>query len=211
MTSLYLYPLWLRLWHWTNALLFLALILSGVSMHYSGTEWLMPFATARVVHNTAGILLTIAWVGFILANALGGNGRHYRIRWRGLVGRLIAQTRYYLVGIFRGEPHPFHATESMKFNTLQQLSYLGVMYGLMPLLIVSGWAFLYSVYLPETILGIGGVWVAALTHVVVSYLLVLFLLVHLYIITTGETVFANLRAMISGWHRATAPSQRETH
>jgi hypothetical protein len=25
--------------------------------------------------------------------------------------------------------------------------------------------------------------------------------VHLYIITTGETVVTNLRAMISGWHR----------
>jgi thiosulfate reductase cytochrome b subunit len=39
-----------------------------------------------------------------------------------------------------------------------------------------------------------------MTHTVVSYLLALFLLVHLYIITTGETVFANLLAMITGRH-----------
>jgi thiosulfate reductase cytochrome b subunit len=75
MTSLYLYPVWLRLWHWTNALLFLTLIASGVSMHYAGADGLMPFATARVVHNTAGILLTIAWIGFVVANARSTNAR----------------------------------------------------------------------------------------------------------------------------------------
>ncbi|WP_373509760.1 cytochrome b/b6 domain-containing protein [Thiocapsa sp.] len=203
MKSLYLYPVWLRLWHWMNALLFLTLITSGVSMHYAGADWLMPFATARVVHNTAGILLTVGWIGFVAANARSANARHYRIRFRSLIGDLIAQTRYYMIGIFRLEPHPFQVTETMKFNALQQLSYLGVMYGLMPILVVSGWAFLYSVYLPETLLGVGSVWVVAMTHVVVSYLLALFLLVHIYIITTGETVFSNLRAMITGWHRET--------
>ena len=207
MKSLYLYPLWLRLWHWINALLFLTLIATGVSMHYAGADWLIPFATARVVHNTAGILLTIAWIGFVVANARSENARHYRLKLRALIGDVIAQTRYYMVGIFRLEPHPFHVTEAMKFNALQQLSYLGVMYGLMPILIISGWAFLYSVYLPETLFGLGSVWVVAMTHVVVSYLLALFLLVHVYIITTGETVFSNLRAMITGWHRETDGSQ----
>nr|WP_324603117.1 cytochrome b/b6 domain-containing protein [Thiocapsa marina] len=210
MTSLYLYPAWLRLWHWINALLFLTLVASGVSMHYAGADWLMPFAAARVVHNTAGILLTVAWIGFVVANARSANARHYRVRFRTLIGDLIAQTRYYMIGIFRLEPHPFHVTEAMKFNTLQQLSYLGVMYGLMPILIISGWAFLYSVYLPETLFGLGSVWVVAMTHVVVSYLLALFLLVHMYIITTGETVFSNLRAMITGWHRENDPPRPET-
>jgi thiosulfate reductase cytochrome b subunit len=80
------------------------------------------------------------------------------------------------------------------------------MYGLMPALIISGWAFLFSVYLPETLFGVGSLWVVAMAHVVTSYLLALFLLVHIYIITTGETVFSNLRAMVTGWHREGAPS-----
>ncbi|NCA70997.1 MAG: cytochrome B [Sphingobacteriia bacterium] len=206
MTTLYLYPLWVRVWHWLNAILFLVLIASGVSLHYAGTTWLMPFATARILHNVAGILLTLGWIGFVIANARTANGRHYRIRPRTLIGDLIAQTRYYLHGIFRGEPHPFHVEPERKFNALQQLSYLGVMYGLMPLLILSGWGFLFAVYLPPTLFGLGSVWVVALTHVAVSYLLVLFLVTHLYIITTGETVFANLRAMLTGWHRADSSS-----
>lgn len=67
MTSLYLYPVWVRLWHWTNALLFLILIASGVSMHFAGADWLMSFATARVVHNVAGILLILSGWAFLFS------------------------------------------------------------------------------------------------------------------------------------------------
>ncbi|MBK1719596.1 cytochrome b/b6 domain-containing protein [Thiocystis violacea] len=201
MKALYLYPGWLRIWHWVNALLFILLMVSGASMHYAGTPWLLAFETAVPIHNAAGILLTLGWIAFVIGNVRTDNGRYYRLRWRGLAGRLIEQSLYYARGIFRDAPHPFHVTAEAKFNTLQQLSYLGVMYGLMPLLILSGWSFLFSVYLPETLFGIGAVWVVAMTHLATSYALVLFVLVHLYIITTGETVLTNPLAMITGWHR----------
>lgn len=202
MTELYLYPTWVRLWHWANALLFIVLTASGVSLHYAGAgPWLMPFDTAVRVHNTAGILLSLAWVGFVIGNLVTGNGRHYRIRWRGLPRRLVAQGGYYAWGIFRAEPHPFQPSATAKFNALQQLSYLAAMYALMPLLILSGWAFLFSFSLPETLFGLGSVWVVATAHVVTSYLMVLFVVIHLYVITTGASVFANLHAMLSGWHR----------
>lgn len=201
MNALYLYSLWVRAWHWINALLFLVLILSGASMHFSGVTWLLAFETARPVHNVAGILLTLGWIVFVVGNLVTANGRFYRIHWRGWLTRMTEQSWYYAVGIFRNAPHPFHPGESEKFNELQKLTYLGVMYALMPLLIVSGWAFLLVPYLPETLFGIGSVWVVAMTHLTVAYLLVLFLLTHLYIITTGTTLFSNHRAMITGWHR----------
>lgn len=201
MIRLYLYPLWLRLWHWLNAALFLVLIFSGASMHFAGTPGLLPFATAVPVHNAAGILLTLGWIGFVIGNRYSLNGRHYRLQWRGLLRRMVAQMQYYGHGIFHHAPHPFQVTEAMKFNTLQQLSYLGVMYGLMPLLILSGWSFLFSVYLPEMVFGIGSLWLVAMTHLSAAYCLVLFLIVHMYIITTGETLITNLRAMLTGWHR----------
>ncbi|WPL17568.1 thiosulfate reductase cytochrome b subunit [Thiorhodovibrio winogradskyi] len=201
MSAIYLYPIWLRLWHWLNAALFIVLMVTGASMHFAGMPWLLPFDTAVPVHNTAGILLTISWVVFILGNLYSANGRHYKVQFRGFFQRLFAQMGYYGYGIFRNAPHPFHVTEEMKLNTLQQISYIGVMYGLMPVLIISGWAFLYSVYLPETLFGIGTLWLIAMTHLTLAYFLVLFLVVHMYIITTGETLTTNLRAMLSGWHR----------
>lgn len=201
MSDLYLYPVWLRLWHWLNAALFVVLIATGVSMHYAGLSWLIPFRVAVAVHNAAGILLTLAWIGFVIANARSPNAQHYRIVWRTLIGDLITQSRYYAWGIFRGEAHPFHVSAGRKFNALQTLSYLGAMYLLMPLLILSGWGFLLAPWLPETVNGLVTLWLVAIAHLASSYLLVLFVLVHLYIITIGESVFTNLRAMLTGWHR----------
>ncbi len=200
MTGLYLYPIWLRAWHWLNALLFIVLIISGASMHFGGSALLMPFNTAVTVHNTAGILLSLTWLAFMIGNAMTANKRHYRVTLRGLPQRLFAQMRYYGYGIFHNAPHPFHVTAEMKLNTLQQLSYIGVMYGLMPVLVISGWLFLFSNYLPNTLFGIGSVWLIAMIHLTIAYGLALFLLVHIYIITTGDTPTTNLRAMITGWH-----------
>jgi thiosulfate reductase cytochrome b subunit len=204
MNAVYLYPRWVRFWHWLNALLFAILMLSGASLHFSGSSWLLDFATARPLHNIAGLLLGISWLGFIIGNIMSDNGRHYRVNWHGFIGRLLTQSRYYAVGIFHNAPHPFHPSVAIKLNTLQQISYIGVMYFLMPLLISSGGAFLLALYLPETLWGLGSVWVVALLHVTTAYCLTLFVLVHLYIITTGETVTTNVRAMLTGWHRESA-------
>ncbi len=199
MSALYLYPAWLRLWHWLNALLFLTLLVTGLSMHYS-LHWLVPFEVAVPVHNAAGMLLTGFWLAFVAGNLWGGNGKHYRIDLRTLPHDLMVQTRYYLHGIFVGAPHPFHVSAENKLNALQTLSYIGVMFGLMPILILSGWSFLFSTALPDTLFGVGTVWIVAMVHLTTSWMLALFLIVHIYIITTGETPTTNLKAMISGWH-----------
>lgn len=199
MTQIYLYPIWTRLWHWTNALLFIILIGSGASLHY-GTD-ILAFDTMILIHNTAGIMLTIAWVIFLLGNLITDNSKHYRIQLKGLITRLMQQSYYYGIGIFKGDAHPFHVSAEMKFNTLQQLTYIGVMYGLMPILIISGLLFLFPTYLPDQFMGIGSIWIVAITHLIIAYLMVIFILSHIYIITTGETVFSNLQAMITGWHK----------
>ncbi|MBK1693324.1 cytochrome B [Chromatium weissei] len=209
MNAIYLYPLWVRIWHWFNALLFVIMLWSGASLHFAGSIGLLDFSTARPIHNIAGILLALSWIAFVIGNLVTSNGRHYRVQWHGFIRRLITQGHYYAVGIFNNEPHPFHPSTEMKLNTLQQTSYLAVMYILMPLLILSGGAFLFSIYLPETLWGLGSVWVVAMAHLTVAYCLVLFIMVHLYIITTGETVTTNLRAMVSGWHREMAQEKTE--
>jgi len=192
MKQFYLYPLWIRLWHWTNALLFIILIISGTRLHFAVGNEFLAFESAILVHNVAGIMLALAWLVFFIGNFVTENGKHYRLRFKGLIGRLIRQSHYYAIGIFRGDPHPFHVSAELKFNTLQQLSYIGVMYGLMPILIASGLFFWGTM---------GNLWLIAITHLVVAYLLVLFMVAHIYIITTGETVFSNLRAMLTGWHK----------
>jgi cytochrome b subunit of formate dehydrogenase len=41
--------------------------------------------------------------------------------------------------------------------------------------------------------------VVAAVHLAGAFAILSFLIVHLYMITTGHTVFAHTRAMISGW------------
>jgi thiosulfate reductase cytochrome b subunit len=200
MKKLYLYPLWLRTWHWTNAALYLLLILTGISMHYAGAEnWLVPFEKARLIHNTAGILLTLMYLFFLLGNLFLGNGKHYRVKFKGLTERLIKQTRYYLYGIFKGEQHPYHASEELKFNPLQQITYISIMYLLTPFLVISGLMLIFPETAPTTILGVGGVWPVAILHTVVAYFLTLFMFGHIYLGTTGNTLISNFKSMISGW------------
>jgi thiosulfate reductase cytochrome b subunit len=200
MSALYLYPVWLRLWHWLNAVLFLTSLVTGLSMHFA-LGWLVPFDVAVPLHNASGIGLTVFWVAFLIGNVVGGNGKHYLIDIRKLPMDLFRQVRYYVYGIFVNEPHPFHVSAEHKLNALQTLSYVGVMYGLMPLLIISGWAFLLSGQLPDTLFGYGSIWVVAMAHLLLAWMMLLFIVVHVYIITTGETPTTNLKAMITGWHR----------
>ncbi|HQB48142.1 MAG TPA: hypothetical protein PK785_04700, partial [Bacteroidales bacterium] len=41
--------------------------------------------------------------------------------------------------------------------------------------------------------------IVALIHTLGAFLLITFLIVHLYLITTGHTITSNLKAMITGW------------
>jgi thiosulfate reductase cytochrome b subunit len=142
--ALYLYPVWLRLWHWINALLFLTLIVTGVSMHYSDAGWLLPFETAMPVHNASGILLTLSWIGFVIGNLKTGNGRHYRFYWKTLPRDSGSRAAITPTASSSMSHIRFMSAADAKLNALQTLSYLGAMYALMPLLILSGWGFLLS-------------------------------------------------------------------
>jgi len=200
---LYLYPVWIRLWHWANALLFLILIATGASMHYAGAaSVLIPFGAAVTLHNFAGVTLTVLYAVFAVGNIVTGNYKHYLPRLRGLIGRLLAQTRYYLFGIFTGAPHPTHATAEQKFNSLQQVTYLMIMYVLVPLLIATGWFLFFPEQYPEQFMGAGGLWPLAAGHTLLGYFGTLFMLGHAYLGTTGHTPTTNFKGMWNGWHES---------
>ncbi|MEK7474056.1 MAG: cytochrome b/b6 domain-containing protein [Candidatus Coatesbacteria bacterium] len=197
-----LYPGWLRGWHWTNAALFVALLATGFSMHFATPgEPLIPFRTARAVHNLAGVAILLLYAGFLAVNARSVNGRHYALRARGLVAGMIRQARWYLLGIFRGEPNPFTASRETKFNPLQRVTYLAVMYGWFPLVGITGLILLFPEAAPERVLGRGGIWPAAVLHALAAFAGALFLAAHVYLATTGNPVTEYYRSMLVGDHR----------
>jgi thiosulfate reductase cytochrome b subunit len=206
---LMLYPLWLRIWHWINALLFLILVASGISLHFAGPEmsFLIPFGTARSLHNVSGLLLAGGYVAYLIYNVRSNNIRHYIPVWKGLFDRMIVQSLYYGVGIFKGAHHPIPPTEKQKFNPLQQLTYLAVMYGALPALILTGILLLVPELAPDQVLGMGGVWPVAIAHYLIGVGLAAFLISHVYIITTGETLSHNLKKMFHGLEEVTVEKE----
>ena len=148
---MYLYPVWIRLWHLLNAVLIIMLIITGISMQYTGKEesiMFVGFARAVKWHNIAAILLTFNYVFFVVGNILGSNGKYYRIEKRNFFSDLWTQMKYYSWGMFRGEKPPFPVSTERKFNPLQKLTYVLSMYVAFPLLIISGLGLLF----PETVI-----------------------------------------------------------
>jgi thiosulfate reductase cytochrome b subunit len=201
MKKIFLYPFWLRFWHWLNALLFLILIVSGLSLHYADPKsFFIPFRISILTHNIAGILLSLNYIFFFIVNITSRNYRYYVPEAKGFFNRAVLQVKYYIIGILIGERHPFSINERRKFNPLQQIAYIFIMFFFMPVIIVSGWLLMFPEIAPEEFIGMGGVWPMALAHAIAGFILSIFMFVHIYLGTTGNTISELFKSMISGWH-----------
>jgi len=199
--KIYLYPVWIRLWHALNALMFLLLIFTGISLHFSSVDnALIRFDVAVGIHNVCAIIVTINYGVFVLGNLVTRNGKFYR-KWRkNLVVNLWTQFRFYAVGIFNKEKHPFPITEKQKFNPLQKFAYVIVMYFGMPLLILSGLALFFPELMGANVFGISGLVFYDSLHIIVGFVLSLFLLIHIYTCTLGDKPGTLFKSMINGYH-----------
>jgi thiosulfate reductase cytochrome b subunit len=199
--KVYLYPVWVRIWHASNAILCLLLIFTGISMQYASLESpLIPFGLAVSMHNVSGILLTVFYLMFIVGNLTTGNGKYYRQRISGFTGELAKQIRYYAYGMFVGEPAPFKISKNRKFNPIQKLTYISVMYILLPLIFITGWALLFPEVIVTRLLQFGGITLTSLFHAVLGFFVSLFLIIHIYFCTVGHTPTSNFKSMVDGYH-----------
>jgi len=199
--QMYLYPLWVRLWHLMNALLCFGLIITGLSLQYSNVNYsFIPFNYAVSIHNITGIIICVGYIFFSFANRFTSNGTYYQFQMKGMIGRTIKQAKYYSIGIFKNEPPPFPVKVGRKFNPLQKMSYVLVMYIFMPLVIISGIGLFFPDMLPDKIFGIGGIHFTDLVHILSGFIISIFMMVHIYFCTIGKTPLSNFKSMIDGWH-----------
>jgi thiosulfate reductase cytochrome b subunit len=193
-----IYPFWLRVWHGLHALLFCVLVFSGLRVHYSDTSFGgLSFGGAIRVHNLAGAALAALYVFFVVKNATSRNMRHYSLP-RPATRAIARQLRWYFVGMFRGDARPFERSPTQKLNPAQSASYLLVMYALTPASVLSGVALWFPQLAPAQVAGTAGVWPMALLHLATGWGLSIFLLLHLYMVTTGDTLGAYLREITRG-------------
>ncbi|MCK5681028.1 cytochrome b/b6 domain-containing protein [bacterium] len=190
--KVHLYTRFERFWHWFQAFLIIFLLVTGFEVH--GSIQVFGFADACRWHNLAGLVLLGLTAFAIFWHLTTGQWRHYQPTFVNL--KKIGT--YYLFGIMRGEDHPFHKSKELKLNPLQALSYLFLKVVLLPLQLISGLLYyLYNDWLSWGLtLRLDGV---AMLHTAMAFVLLMFLVVHIYLTTTGGSLLSYTMAMITGW------------
>jgi len=196
--KIYLHPLPERIWHWFQALCIVMLIITGAMLHWPEKfpGW---FDWSVTVHNWFGIGAVVAWVFWLVYNLVTRRLSHYIPKKGDIPTGMITQAKFYGYGIFKHEPHPYAPSEDNKFNPLQKIAYLKFQLLLFPLLLISGILYMYPGAFRGIINALGGMWVLALIHFILAALFTAFLVAHLYLATTGETVGENFKAIITGY------------
>ena len=198
---IYLLSLWIRLWHWTNALLIIMLTITGISLHFADPKLpLVEFSLAARIHDIAGLSLVAAYSFFVIANIVSGNWWQYVPKPPGILEQCWRQTVWYCWGIFKGEPHPYRVMEEAKFNAIQSLSYWGIMYMVMPVLLLTGLVFMFPQFAPDRFFGFDGLLPVAVLHYLTGAVIVMFMITHIYLGTTGKTATSMFKTMLTGWH-----------
>ncbi|MBT8342160.1 MAG: cytochrome B [Desulfatitalea sp.] len=190
---IYLYSRYERFWHWLQSLLIIVLLITGFEVH--NAYRLLGFGRAADVHNYIGLSWLIAFAFFVFWLATTGEWRQYVPTTK----KMFEVIRYYSYGIFKGESHPVPKRRDAKHNPLQRLTYLALAAFLLPLQMLTG--FLFWGYNNWQAWGVGflSLKVLAVVHTMGAFAILTFLIVHIYMTTTGHKLTSHIKAMITGW------------
>lgn len=188
-----------RFWHWAQAGLIILLLLTGFEVH--GAWKFFGFAQATRLHVIGAWSLVGLWVFAIFWHVTTGEWRQYIPTMK----KIDVMIKFYSKGIFEGAPHPFRITAQKKHNPLQRLTYLAILTLVMPLIWVTGWFYLFygswQAWGVDKYLSLE--WIAFF-HTAGAFIILAFLVSHLYLVTTGHTMTSQVKAMITGWDEVEA-------
>jgi len=148
-----------------------------------GRLWHFFFAWIFVINGAAYLLWTI------FSGHLRGDLVPTRAEWRG-IGRSVLDHL-----LLR---HP-HGEGARRYNVLQNIAYLSLVFVVLPLIVVGGWAMspMMDAFWPGWVDWFGGRQALRTLHFIGALLVVAFVLVHLFeVVVTGFV--NNLRSMITG-------------
>jgi thiosulfate reductase cytochrome b subunit len=155
-------------------------------------------ATGRVVHFFFAWILVATLVVWLVASLANGHLR------RDLAPRLDDLKR--LPGDIASHARlKFH--HAREYNTLQRLAYAGVLFGLLPLIILTGLAMspTMNAAIPLLADALGGRQTARTLHFAAMLLLVGFFVVHMLMILAAGPI-NEMRSIVTGWYRTDPPA-----
>lgn len=223
-----------RLWHWVNAITLYVLFASGLGIfnahprlywgHYGANadpawlvlerfpDWLTipshySLATSRHWHLAFALLLGFSLLAYML--------------WS-LVNRHVSRD----LAFRKGELAPSHILHDIKeharlrfptgaaalrYNVLQKASYVGVIFVLLPLVILTGIAMSpgMNAAWPWVVDLLGGRQSARSIHFIVAWTLAAFFVVHMIMVLLAGPL-NEVRSMITGWYRLPVDREKES-
>ena len=210
------HSLWVRLTHWIGAVAFMLLLVSGVAIllalprlfwgetgaNNAPAAIVLPLPVnleqtgwGRNLHFLAGWILVLSGAAYLVLGLVSGHLRRALLPDRDqLAPRHLAREI-----ADHARLKPAHGREALRYNALQKLAYLAVVFVLFPLMVLTGLTMSPGVTAayPELFALFGGRQSARTIHFLAACLLVLFLVVHV-----GQVFVAGagnlLRAMITG-------------
>jgi len=200
-SELYINPLPVRIWHWLNALGFVALILTGTQIRYADMFNVMSFETAIKTHNWVAFAVIanyFVWLVFYLFSDRI-TVYHPELNFRKFFDKAFKQIMYYSYGIFRGAKSPHKVLPYDKFNPMQSITYQIVMLLVVPVQFITG-LMMWDIKRFEGIIEMaGGLEVVNTVHVLIYIFFISFTMIHAYMGSLGHTPATHFREMFTGF------------
>lgn len=201
-------PLLIRIWHWIHALSVVTLCLTGIQIRFSDVVNLFgSYKAAIYLHNTAGIMVAVSMAFWMIYYVVISHSiiKIYFLNSENIKHGLVRQVFFYFFTYFLGKPNPFHVTPENKFNALQKLAYLVIMFVFMTLVIVTGLLMLDIQPMSSMLFLLGGIKLIDGIHFLSACCLCAFVFTHFYLTTLGPTPFSEIRTMWTGWEKEEVP------
>ena len=110
-----------------------------------------------------------------------------------------------------GEPHPYKKSLQRKQNALQSLAYMTFMVIIGPALWLTGIIYLfYNEWSGFTWAG-DALWAVAVLHTVAAFAMGTFVIIHVYMTTTGKTPLHYVKTMITGYDKVELSEVEEAY
>jgi thiosulfate reductase cytochrome b subunit len=205
----YMYEPYRRFWHWLQTTSIVILLFTGLIIHRPDIFGAFSFRGVVTIHNVIAVILVINAVFSLFYHITTDRIREFIPHPYGFFDDAIVQAKYYIGGIFKGESHPFEKLPTSRMNPIQKMTYFMILNVLLPLQIVTG-ALMWSVQKwPEFANALGGLSFLAPFHSLVAWLFGTFILVHVYMTTTGATPLEALRAMVTGFEEVEVHDKKD--
>ncbi|NOT05948.1 MAG: hypothetical protein HOP27_15240 [Anaerolineales bacterium] len=206
---IYMYDAYRRFWHWLQTAAIVILLFTGLIIHRPDIFGAFSFRGVVTLHNVLAAILVINAALSVFFHIATERMQEYIPRPYGFFDDAITQAKYYISGIFKGEGHPFEKRPDNRMNPIQKITYFGILNVLLPLQMLTG-ALMWGVQKwPMFANALGGLPFLAPFHSLVAWMFGTFILVHVYMTTTGATPLEATRAMITGYEEVEVHESRD--